>query len=121
MMNEIPDCPECGQPFDNIFEATDHLLEEDEEEFNPELLLPNGYSLMIGSLLRTIYKSAQTPDKVEDIVQDTYATLYAAQHDPTHMKGFIEDLIRREQMYDIDEELVELLDKKPNNDNESGA
>jgi hypothetical protein len=37
------------------------------------------------------------------------------------MKGFIEDLIIREQMYDIDEELVELLDKKPNNDNESGA
>ena len=37
-------CPECGEEFDNVFEATDHLLEED-EEFDPALIsgsnLPN--------------------------------------------------------------------------------
>jgi hypothetical protein len=120
MMNEIPNCPDCGTPFENIFEATDHLLEDGDAEFNPELILPNGYSLMIGSLLRNIYKHSHDPHKVEDIAQDTYATLYAAQYDPGQMKNFIEDLIIREQMYDIDDELAELLDKNPKNDNESG-
>ena len=120
-MNDIPDCPECGMPFDNIFEATDHLLEDDESPFDPQLTLPNGYSLMIGSLLRTIYHKADSPEDIERITQDTYATLYASKYDPDEMKGYIEDLIIREQMHNLDDELVELLDKKPNDDNESGA
>ena len=121
MMNDIPDCPECGTPFDNIFEATDHLLEDGEPEFDPELVLPNGYSLMVGSLLRTIYKYADSREHVERIAQDTYATLYASEYSPGNMRNYIEDLIIREQMLDIDEELAELLNKKPKNDDESGA
>ena len=56
-MKPIKPCPECGEQFDNVFEATDHLLEED-EDFDPALILPNGYRLMIGSLLRCIYRYA---------------------------------------------------------------
>jgi hypothetical protein len=119
-MNEIPNCPECGANFDNIFEATDHLLEDDEPEFDPALTLPNGYTLMVGSLLRCIYKYAFDPEQIERITQDTYATLYAAEYDPGQMKGYIEDLIVREQMSEIDDELSELLNESPN-DNESGA
>jgi hypothetical protein len=109
-MNEIPDCPECGTPFENIFEATDHLLEDDEDVFDPSLILPNGYKLMVGSLLRAIYNAADEPERIKNITQDTYATLYAAETEPKQMQRFIEDLIINEQMYKIDEELEELLD-----------
>jgi hypothetical protein len=47
--------------------------------------------------------------------------LYASHYSPGEMKNYIEDLIIREQMFDIDEELTELLDNKPKDDNESGA
>ena len=119
-MNKIPNCPECGAEFDNIFDATDHLLEDDEPPFDPKLILPNGYSLMVGSLLRCIYRYADSPHEVERIVQETYGTLYAAEYDPSEMQGYIEDIIIREQMKDIDEELSELLNESPN-DNEGGA
>ena len=114
-MNEIPDCPECGEPFENVFDATDHLLEDD-EEFDPCLILPNGYKLMIGSLLRVLYEYAEDPVRIRNIAQDTYATLYAAETKPKQMQRFIEDLIINEQMHDIDEELEELLD-----DNDKGG
>ena len=115
MMNDIPDCPECGEPFENVFDATDHLLEDD-EEFDPVLILPNGYKLMVGSLLRVLYEYADDPERIQNITQDTYATLYAAETKPKDMQRFIEDLIINEQMYDIDEELEELL-----NDNDKGG
>lgn len=119
-MNDIPNCPDCGTPFDNIFEATDHLLEDDESPFDPVLILPNGYQLMVGSLLRHLYLHADDSESISRITQETYATLYAAEHAPNDMQRFIENLIVGEQMKDIDEELLELLDEKPN-DNESGA
>ena len=114
-MNKIPDCPECGEPFENVFDATDHLLEDD-EMFDPVLILPNGYKLMVGSLLRVIYEYADDPERIKNITQDTYATLYASETEPREMQRFIEDLIINEQMYDIDEELEELLD-----DNDKGG
>ena len=46
MDNKVPPCPEWGEQFDNVFQATDHLLEDD-EEFDPSLILPNGSRLMI--------------------------------------------------------------------------
>lgn len=119
-MNDIPPCPVCGEYFENVFEATDHLLEDGEPEFDPKLILPGGYSLMVGSLLRCIYANARNPEEIEFIAQNTYATLYAAETDSGEMQKFIENLIVREQMSDIDEELEELLDNG-HNDNESGA
>lgn len=115
MKNKIPPCPVCGENFENVFEATDHLLEDDEAEFNPKLTLPNGYSLMIGSLLRGFFHHAENPEHIKQLAEDTYATLYAAETDSGQMQSFIEDLIVNEHMLDIDEELEELL-----NDDESG-
>ena len=106
--NKPDNCPECGQQFDNVFEATDHLLEDD-EEFDPALILPNGYRLMIGSLLRCIYRYAKEPERIEKIVQDTYMTLYSAEMNPDTVVEVIEDMIVDSSMVGLDDELKNLL------------
>ena len=111
-MIEIPPCGICGQRFDNIFEATDHLIEDNgEEEFNPEIILPNGYRLLVGSMLRQLFDNAENPEKVRTITQLTYGTLYAAESDIGLMKKLVEDAIIHEHMSLIDEELEELLEE----------
>jgi len=117
-MNKIPPCPICGERFDNIFEATDHLLEENESEFDPRLILPNGYTLLVGSLLRCLYGYADNPKQIEEITQSTYATLYAAETDPGAMKAIIEDMVIAEHMLDIDGEIKDLLGKDKNGNND---
>lgn len=109
MKNEINPCPECGQQFDNVFEATDHLLEED-EEFDPALVLPNGYRLMIGSLLRCMYRYAEDPKQIRSITQDTYMTLFTAETQPDVILDVIEDMIVGSSMVGIDDELKQLLE-----------
>lgn len=109
MKNEINPCPECGQHFDNVFEATDHLLEE-EEEFDPALILPNGYRLMIGSLLRCMYRYAEQPEQIRKITQDTYMTLFTAETQPDVILEVIEDMIVGSSMVGIDDELKQLLE-----------
>jgi hypothetical protein len=109
MKNELNPCPECGQQFDNVFEATDHLLEED-EEFDPALVLPNGYRLMIGSLLRCMYRYAQEPEQIRRITQDTYMTLFTAETQPDVILDVIEDMIVGSSMVGIDDELKQLLE-----------
>jgi hypothetical protein len=109
MKNEINPCPECGQHFDNVFEATDHLLEED-DEFDPALILPNGYRLMIGSLLRCMYRYAEQPEQIRSITQDTYMTLFTAETQPNVILDVIEDMIVGSSMVGIDDELKQLLE-----------
>ena len=109
MKNKINPCPECGQEFENVFEATDHLLEDD-EEFDPALILPNGYRLMIGSLLRCMYRYADKPDDIRRISQDTYMTLFSAETDPSTVVEVIEDMIVGSSMVGIDDELKRLLE-----------
>ena len=119
-MNNMEPCPVCGEVFDNVFDATDHLLEGDGDEFDPKLILPNGYTLMVGSLLRCLYAYADQPQQIKDITQSTYATLYAAETNPGEMKAIIEDMVIREHMSEFEKDLEQLLDsEKPNND-ESG-
>jgi hypothetical protein len=109
---EIPPCGICGQQFDNIFEATDHLIEDNgEEEFNPEIILPNGYRLLVGSMLRQLFESADDPEEVRTITQLTYGTLYAAETNISMMKKLVEDAIIHEHMSEIDYELKELLEE----------
>ena len=109
-MIEIPPCGICGEHFDNIFDATDHLVEDNgEKEFNPEIVLPNGYKLMLGSMLRQLFDSADKPEEVRTITQLTYGTLYAAENNIGMMKKLVEDAIIHEHMSDIDDELKELL------------
>jgi hypothetical protein len=109
---DIPPCAICGQQFDNIFEATDHLIEDNgEEEFNPEIVLPNGYRLLVGSMLRQLFDSADNPEEVRTITQLTYGTLYAAETNISLMKKLVEDAIIHEHMSEIDDELKELLEE----------
>lgn len=108
-MKPIKPCPECGEQFDNVFDATDHLLEDD-EEFDPALILPNGYRLMIGSLLRCMYRYADDADKIKDIVQDTYMTLFTVEMEPETVVEVIEDMIVGSSMAGLDEELKQLLE-----------
>jgi hypothetical protein len=113
--NKIPACKICGQQFDDIFEATDHLLDDNgEQPFDPKLILPSGYVLLVGSLLRTMYKYAGNPDAIKDITQSTYATLYAAETSPTKMKRLIEDMVIQDEMRDFDKELITLLEDETN-------
>jgi hypothetical protein len=106
----IPPCKICGQHFDDIFEVVDHLVDdENEPEFDPKLILPGGYQLMIGSLLRNIHMNAGNNRKVKDIVEHTYATLYAAETNPRKMKRFIEDLIITTEMGVLEHEINDFL------------
>lgn len=110
---EIPKCEVCGTEFDNIFDATDHLTDDnDEEEFNPKFVLPNGYVLLLGGLLRQLYDKADQPDEIRTITQLTFGTLYAANTDVTKMKQLVEDAVIYSHMSEIDEELKELLEEE---------
>ena len=112
---DIPPCNICGQQFDNIFDATDHLIDdEDGVQFDPKLILPGGYQLLIGSLLRCIYESAGSPKSVRDITQSVYATLYAAESTPNKMKEYIEDVVVNQEMRHIDKELAHFLTSETN-------
>ena len=113
-MNDIPHCDLCGEHFDNIFEATDHLLEGEDGPFDPRMRLPNGYSLMLGSLLRQIFHNADDADLVKNIVEMTYATLFAAENDTHEMKRLIEESIVQQHMSVFDSELKHLLDGDKN-------
>lgn len=110
-MIEIPQCKVCGTNFDNIFDAVNHLMDDEDEVFDPVLKLPNGYSLLLGSLLEELYRHADEPDVIKDITEMTYATLYAAQTDVTQMKELVEEAIIKQHMVDIDDELKELLEE----------
>jgi hypothetical protein len=108
---DIPPCGICGQQFDNIFEAVDHMIDDnEEEEFNPILSLPGGYQLMFGSLLRQIFDKADDPDEIRSIAELTFGTLYAAESNIPLMKKLVEDAIIHEHMFEIDNELKGLLE-----------
>lgn len=105
---EFNKCPECGEMFDNVFDAIDHTMEEG-DEFDPALILGNGYRLMIGSLLRAIYDGADNKDYIKELSQDTFVTLYMAEFSPLEMKGIVHDIIVENSMVGLDEELKQLL------------
>ena len=115
-MIEIPQCSVCGTNFDNIFDAINHLIEDDEEIFEPTYQLPSGYALMLGSLLEELYHNADKPDVIKDITEVTYATLYAAQTDVVKMKDLVHQAIINQHMSAIDEELEDLLKENKDDD-----
>lgn len=111
MDKDIPKCPECGWQFKNVFEAVDHLIEDDDDLFDPALILPNGFSLMIGSLLRCLYGHAvkSEMDIIKEIVQSTYMTLYTAETNPELIGEMVQDIVINNEMADFDQGLQELL------------
>ena len=102
------ECPECGEHFQDAFEAVDHLLEED-EEFDPALILPNGYRLMIGSLLRSLFDNANNEENIKQITEDTYMTLFMVELSPNSVGKIVQDIIVNESMAELDDELKKLL------------
>ena len=86
-------------------------MDDEDEVFDPILKLPNGYSLLLGSLLEKLYRNAEDVALVKDITEMTYATLYAAQTDVVQMKELVEEAIIKQHMFDIDDELKELLEE----------
>ena len=117
-MIEIPQCSVCGTNFDNIFDAVNHLIEDDEDIFEPVYQLPSGYALMLGSLLEELYHHADEPDTIRNIAETTYATLYAAQTDVVHMKALVHEAIINQHMSSIDKELEELLEEDTDGHND---
>lgn len=110
-------CHECKEEFEDSFELIDHLLPED-EEFDPYYLLPNGFKLMMGSLLRYLYGHAEKPDKIRNLAQSTYITLFAAEMEYEGVGELVEDMVVSQEMSNIDIELEKLL---RTDDNEGGA
>jgi hypothetical protein len=86
-------------------------LLEDDDEFDPALVLPNGARLMIGSLLRCLYKYADKPNQIRTITQSTYMTLFTAETQPEAIKDIVEEMIIESQMMEIDNELKQLLEE----------
>lgn len=120
-MNKQPRCSICGQLFNDVFEAADHFLEEGEIAFDPKLILPNGCSLMVGSLLRDLYANANSPNKIKATTQYIYALLLAAENGTKELQAVFEEMLIRETMHNFDEDLVQLLEEEnPKNDNERG-
>ena len=86
-------------------------MDDEDDVFDPVIKLPNGYALLIGSLLEELYHHADDPAMIKDITEMTYATLYAAQTDVIQMKELVEEAIVKQHMVSIDEELKELLEE----------
>lgn len=105
---KLPKCDECGAQFEDVFDAIDHRLEDD-ESFDPALILPGGYKLMIGSLLRAFYQNRDNPHMVSEIAQSTYSTLFAAEISPEMVSETIEELIVENAMENLDVQLKDLL------------
>lgn len=106
---DLPPCPECGQLFDNAFEAVEHML-EDGEEFNPYLILPNGYKLMIGAMLRVLFINSDDEDTIKEIVESTYMTLFTAETNPEMLEEVITDLVVDSAMEELDDSLRRILE-----------
>jgi hypothetical protein len=105
--------------FDDSFELVDHYYEDD-EEFNPYYILPNGYKLLLGSLLRFMYNNADVPEQIKLITQSTYIALFASENGYSLVDELVEDMVVKSALVDFDENLARLLETG-NNDDEGGA
>jgi hypothetical protein len=104
-------CNDCGETFESSFDLVDHLLEDD-EEFDPYLVLPDGYKLMLGSLLRFMYAHADQPDQVKLITQSTYITLFASENGYDLVDELVEDMVVKSALQDFDSSLKTLLEEE---------
>lgn len=108
-------CNECEVTFDSSFALVDHMLAED-EEFDPYYLLPSGFKLMLGSLLRFMYNNAEDPNQIRLITQSTYVTLFASEMGYDLVDELVEDMVVKSALQDFDRDLQELLAEEPRDD-----
>ena len=104
-------CHECGETFDDSFALVDHMLEED-EEFDPYYILPNGFKLMLGSLLRFMFNNAEDSRQIRLITQSTYVTLFAAENGYDLVDELVEDMIVNSAFQNFDSDLQQLLSEE---------
>lgn len=109
-------CEACQEEFDNAFEYVDHHLDDDIEEFDPYLLLPNGYKFMIGSLLRHIFENAHRPEEIRIITQSSYVTMFASEFNTKLVESLLENMVVDSEMVDFDDGLKQLLEEETGND-----
>lgn len=114
-MKKINRCDYCGENFENAFEMVDHFVEEDDAAFDPYLLMPNGYKLMVGSLLRSLFHQAENPKAIRRVTEDVYTLLYSIECDPLSAKDAIHEAIVNEKMEDIDIKYKELCEDEGGN------
>ena len=105
---KVPKCPECGAKFDNVFDAVQHSLEDD-ESFDPVVVLPKGFKLMVGSLLKYLYFEADDAEEVRHIVSSAYMTLFAAEYGMPLYEEMTEEILIDSAMENLDDELKNLL------------
>jgi len=111
MRDDFTRCGWCGDTFDNVFEYVEHFTEG--EDFDPSLILPDGYSLKIGSLLRDIYFATVKKDykHVKELVQATYHILFVAEMGEPELEDFLQDKEVRLAMLNFDREIRKMLDE----------
>ena len=81
------------------------------------MVLPNGYRLLLGSMLRFIYNNADSPDQIKLITQSTYVTLFASENGYEPIEELIEDMVVKSALKDFDDSLKTLLEEeKPTNE-----
>ena len=102
-------CKECNLTFDSSFELIDHLM-DDNYEFDPYYVFPEGSKLMLGSLLRFIYHHANEPEQIKLITQQSYITMFAFEFGYDDTLNLIEDMIVESNMLDFDKGLKTLLE-----------
>jgi hypothetical protein len=58
-----------------------------------------------------LFSYADDPEQIKSITQSTYATLFAAETNPSEMRTLVEQLIVDEHMHDFDKALEKLLEE----------
>ena len=84
-MSKSKKCPICGEVFNSVFDATDHLIVEGEGPFDPSIILPSGWKIRVGSILREMHAVAADPEHVRDLCEQVYGILYLAEYEPDDM------------------------------------
>ena len=101
-------CPECGEILSDAFAVVEHML-DDGEEFNPSMIMPGSFRLLLGSLLRGLYDNKDDAEYISQITQSAYITLFTAEYYPEMIGETVEDIIVESVMENFDGELSKLF------------
>jgi len=92
-MSPVKRCDYCGEIFSTIFDEADHLLEENEESFDPHYLLGDGAVIRMGNLMRTFYDNADDPEAVRELAEEIYSVLLLAEFEPLSLEAELDALL----------------------------
>ena len=109
-------CPDCGQKFDNVFEQADHLVEDEEDLFDPMFEIQQGYSLRLGSLLRNFYNQAGNPAETRRLAEETFEVLYMSTIDPIKFTKYAKEAFISAVMRGVDYEYQKLIEGEGGDD-----